>query len=229
MSRGKRDKLKARAKAHIRYKQIPNEKFPKGRAVAGITTILNLLTDANVLARWANNLGLDGINSSTYVDTLARVGTFVHYRIECDLQDMDYDTSDFTGNEVEKGNEVFEKYVDWKSQHDLVMVAMEKPLVSELYPFGGTGDFFGYIDGKFAYIDFKTSKGCYLNHKVQAVACAKLWEERVGDTIEDIRILRFGRNEKEGFEEIHVTQWDKMWEMFLACLKVYQLQKEVSK
>jgi hypothetical protein len=223
MSRGKRDKLKARAKAHIRYKQL------SGKRVAGITTILNLLTDANVLARWANNLGLDGINSSTYVDTLARVGTFVHYRIECDLQDMDYDTSDFTGNEIEKGNEVYKKYEDWKSQHKLVMVAMEKPLVSELHAFGGTGDFFGYVDDVFSYIDFKTSKGCYLNHKVQAVACAKLWEERVGDKVEDIRILRFGRNEKEGFEEIHVTQHDKMWEMFLACLKVYQLEKEISK
>lgn len=223
MPKGTKDKLKARAKAHIRYKQL------SGTIVAGITTILNLLTDANILARWANNLGLNGINSTTYVDTLARVGTCVHYMIECDLHDMDPIFDDFTPNELEKAKEVYKKYEDWKSQHELTMVAMERPLVSELHPFGGTGDFFGYIDGKFAYIDFKTSKGCYINHKVQAVACAKLWEEKVGDKIEDIRILRFGRNEAEGFEEIHVTQWDKMWDMFLACLKVYQLNKEINK
>jgi len=218
-----KDKLKARAKAHIKYKQL------SGKHVAGITTILNLLTDANILARWANNLGLEGINSSTYVDTLARVGTCVHYMIECDLQDMEPEFNDFTPNELEKARSVYKKYEDWKSQHTLVMVAMERPLVSELYPFGGTGDFFGFVDGKFSYIDFKTSKGCYLNHKVQAVACAKLWQEKVGDIVEEIRILRFGRNEKEGFEEIHVNQHEKMWKMFLLCLDVYELNKELAK
>lgn len=212
-----------RAKAHIIYKQL------SGRIVPGITTITGMLTDANILARWANKLGLQGYDSSKYVDELADIGTLVHYLIECDLQGYEPYLKDFTLSQIEQAQKIFhEKYIKWRDQHEIVVLAMERPLVSELYTFGGTGDLFCFMDGKLTYIDVKTSKGCYLNHKVQSVACARLWEERVGDTIEDVRILRVGRNEAEGFEDIHISNWDKMWELFLKCLDVYHLKKELN-
>jgi hypothetical protein len=106
---------------------------------------------------------------------------------------------------------------------------MEQPLVSELHPFGGTGDFFGYLDGNLSYLDFKTSKACYIEHEIQAVACARLWEEKTGDEIKDVRILRVGRNENEGFEDKHVQLWDLKWELFLKCLDAYHLKKKIEK
>jgi hypothetical protein len=216
----------ARAKAHIRYRQLK----PPKKIVPGITTITGKMVDANILARWANGLGLQGYDSSKYVDELATVGTLEHHLVECDLQNLSPALDDYTKNQIDQAEKIFEnKFLKWKAEHNIVLVAMERPLVSELYPFGGTGDIYCFLDGKFTYIDVKTSKGCYENHKVQSVACAKLWEEKIGDTVEDIRILRLGRNAEEGFEEIHIGQWDARWELFLKYLDAYHLEKKIGK
>jgi hypothetical protein len=216
-------KLIKRAKVHTRYKQNA------GNQVAGITTITKYLGNAQVLINWANRLGLEGMEVGKYVDELASIGVCVHYKVECDLQDMEEDLGDYTGNQIGQATQCMTKFHDWKRQHNLVTIAMERPLTSNIHPFGGTGDWFGLYDGELTYIDFKTAKACYLEHKVQAVACTRLWKEHTGDMPKRAIIIRLGRDMDEGFEEIEVADKmkDPMWEAFTLCCRIHELKKVI--
>ena len=211
----------SKAKIHTRYKQ------KAGNTVAGITTITKYLMNSQVLINWSNRLGLEGMQVGKYVDELASIGTCLHYLVECDLMNVPRELGDFSGNQIAGAEQCFTKYEDWKKEHELVTIAMEKPLVSERHKFGGTGDWYGIYDGDLSYVDFKTSKGCYLEHKIQAVACTKLWEEHTGDLPKNAMILRLGRSMDEGFEEITVPEDIKapMWECFTYLCQVNELKK----
>ena len=63
-----------RAKAHQRY--YTSDRKP----CVGVTTVLNVMAKP-ALVPWANKLGLAGIDSSKYVDSLARIGSLIHYLI----------------------------------------------------------------------------------------------------------------------------------------------------
>lgn len=217
------DKFKSASKQHTVYRQ------QDGTRVSGVTGITKYLTNTSVLIAWANRLGLDGVQVKDYVDQLAKVGTCLHYLIECDLQKMEPLLGDFTGNQIAQAKQMFTKFEEWKKKRSIVTIAMEKPLVSELYPFGGTGDWFGIEDENLTYIDFKTSKGCYFEHKVQAVANAHLWHEHTGDMPSQVKILRIGRDMSEGFEEIIIPEEMKvpLWEIFTSLCKVDKLMKSL--
>jgi len=217
------DKFKRASKQHTVYRQ------KDGKRVPGITGITKYLTNTQVLIQWANKLGLEGVKSSEYVDQLANIGTCLHYLIECDLQAMEPSLGDFTGNQIAQAKQMFTKFEEWKKGRELVTIAMEKPLVSEAYPFGGTGDWYGIEDGKLTYIDFKTSKGCYFEHKVQAVACSKLWEENTGELPSVVKILRVGRSMDEGVEEIVVPEEyrNDMWQIFTSLCRVHDLKEKL--
>ena len=214
-------KVIKKAKQHQIYRQ------DNGNRVAGITTIVKALGNPQVLINWSNRLGLEGMEVGKYVDELADIGSCVHYLVECDLQDAEPDLGDFSANQLGQAKQCMTKFYDWKAQHNLVTIAMEHPLVSNIHAFGGTGDWFGLYDGDLSYIDFKTSKACYLEQKVQAVACTKLWEENTGDLPKHAKILRLGRSMDEGFEDITVPEEMKapMWEAFTLCCKIYELKK----
>ena len=58
-------KIAARAKPHTVYRTADGQRVP------GVTTVLGILNKP-ALIKWANNLGLQGIDSATYVDETAR-------------------------------------------------------------------------------------------------------------------------------------------------------------
>ena len=76
-------KLK-KVKAHIRYKN------KDGKVVPGTTTIISNLAKP-YLIKWANNLGLEGIDSDSVKEMAGDVGTLTHERI----------TSDWLGQKVD--------------------------------------------------------------------------------------------------------------------------------
>ena len=83
------DKLKKASKAHTRYY------LQDGTLVPGATTVTGLLNKP-ALVKWANNLGLQGIDSSKYVDKAARVGTLIHSLVEAHITGKKADLSDYT-------------------------------------------------------------------------------------------------------------------------------------
>lgn len=164
------DKLKKASRAHTRYY------LADGTLVPGATTISGLLNKP-ALVKWANNLGLQGIDSTKYVDKAANVGTLIHALVEGHITGKTVDTSDFTALEIELAQNGFYKYLDWEKQHKVEPIFNEKQFVSEKYRYGGTLDFYCKVDGKYTLVDFKSGKGIFNEHFLQVSGYANLLKE----------------------------------------------------
>lgn len=214
-----KDALKATSKAHTIYKTTD------GKRVPGATTITGLLNKPHLM-KWNNVMGLEGIDTSKYVDAAARVGTLAHLMIQNFLQNESTDTSDYSANEVLLAENALISFFNWEKQHNISVIACEKPFVSDKHVYGGTIDCYCLLDGVPTLLDFKTSKATYADHLVQLAAYRKLLDEH-GYEVKQCRILRVGRDESEGFEERVLTDTSKYFEIFLRLLDVYYLKREV--
>lgn len=207
------------ARAHTRY-------YVNGKRVPGVTTILGVL-DKHALVKWANNLGLQGIDSSKYTDKLAQVGTLAHYLIECHLSGQKPDLTAYSPEQIDLASNSVLKFHAWEAEHTVEPIMTEAQLVSEQYRFGGTVDFYGLIDGVPTILDLKTSKAIYPEHIHQVAAYRWLLNE-AGHPVEQVRVLQIGRDESEGFSErvLTVDELQPHWEVFLHCRALYDLRKE---
>jgi hypothetical protein len=208
-----------RAKAHTVYK------LADGTRVPGTTTITGLLAKP-ALIKWANNLGLEGIDSNKYVDAAATVGTLAHEMVEAYLRKERLDLTLYSPDDIKRARRAFRKFVVWSKSVNLRPLFLERPMVSEMQRFGGTIDFYGDRNGVPTLIDFKTSKALYPEHLLQVAAYALLLHSNDFE-VRDVYILRIGRDEGEGFEERKVDQIGKRWELFKHLLEVYRLRKEL--
>lgn len=198
-------------------------KLADGTRVPGVTTFLGVLNKP-ALIKWANNLGLQGIDSTKYVDSLADVGTLAHSMILAHLKKEELDTSDYSQSQIDLASNSFLSYLEWEKHHKIEPILIETPLVSEEYRFGGTPDLLAKVDGVSTLIDFKTSKAIYPEHLIQVSAYWGLILEH-GHTVDKAMILRIGRDESEGFEVKPVVALTTNWEIFTHCLAIYELQK----
>lgn len=208
-----------RNRAHITYK------LASGTAVPGVTTILGILNKP-ALVKWANNLGLQGIDSTKYVDEKAAIGTLAHQMIADYLKGVTTDTSEYSKVQIDQAENATLSFFEWEKTHPIEPILVEEPLVSEAHKFGGTIDCLSRLDGELCLIDFKTSSGIFPEMMIQVVAYGKLLSEN-GYDVTKSTILRIGRTEDEGFEERLVNHIDKRWAIFLHCLAIYNLQREV--
>lgn len=214
-----KDKLKGASRAHVRYKTSD------GKVVPGATTITGLLNKP-YLVKWANNLGLEGIDSSTYTDEAAKTGTLAHAMIQADLQGETLDLSQYSPVQVDLAENAVLSWFEWKKRHDITPVHCEVPFVSDRMKYGGTVDCYCMLDGKSVLLDFKTGKAIYEEYFVQLAAYAELLRE-AGLPVDECRILRVGRDATEGFEERSVSDTRKWFEIFRSLLNVYYLKKEL--
>jgi len=214
-------KATKKTKAHTIYK------LADGTRVPGVTTILGVLNKP-ALVKWANNLGLQGIDSSKYVDDKADIGTLAHQMIADYLRGVETDTSEYSQKQIDQAENSVLSYLEWEKAHTIKPILIEESLVSEDWHFGGQIDCLAELDGEQVLIDFKTSKGIYPEMLAQVSAYCILLEEH-GYAVRHARILRIGRDEDEGFEDMVVTRRDTRWQLFSACLEVYNLLKELKK
>lgn len=218
MATDKKDKLRKVSKAHIRYK------LADGKVVPGATTITGLLNKPQ-LVRWANKLGLEGIDSSKYTDEAAAVGTLAHEMVQAHLQGEKVDTNMFSPLQVELAENALISFFEWMARHEVEPILCEVPMVSEEHKFGGTVDCYCKLDGVPTLLDFKTGSAIYPDYFIQVSAYKELLVER-GYPVERVQILRIGRDETEGFEERAITDTRKYFEIFENLLNVYYLKKE---
>lgn len=207
-------------------------KNQNGERVPSVTTILGIL-DKPALKFWANKIGLQGIAVKDYVDDKAMIGTLTHYIIECYLKSVqpDFTTLNCTHEQIEQARVCAKKFFEWESyQEQFEPVASELQLVSKSYQFGGTIDCIAKLNGKLTLIDFKTCNAIYDEPYFQTSAYAEIAKE-YGHNIEQIVILRIGRNEEEGFEYIPIDNSlpSFCFEVFKNCLSVYNSKKEFEK
>lgn len=213
------DKIKKSARAHVRYKTS------EGKIVPGATTITGLLNKP-FLVTWANRLGLEGIDSSKYTDEAATVGTLAHALIQADLQDDTVDRNLYSPQQMDLAENAVLSFFEWKKRHKIEVIFCEQQMVSDKMLYGGTVDCYCKLDGKPTLLDFKTGKAIYEEYFVQLAAYAELLKEN-GYPVEEVRILRVGRDDTEGFEERSVADTRKWFEIFKRLLDVYYLKKEL--
>lgn len=214
--------LKKNAVQHTVYKTS------QGKRVPSVTTILNVIAKPNLI-KWANGLGLQGIDSEKYKTETARAGTLGHQLIQEYMGGPGYapDLKQFTGDQIESAEVSLKNYRQWCMNRTITPLNMELYLVSDTMMFGGTLDLYADIDGKKWLVDFKTGKGIYPEYEVQVAAYRYLLEEHEMK-VDGARILRMGREDEGGFED-HVISEVKMlraWSVFEAALDLYRAKQD---
>lgn len=227
--RNKKADFGAKVKAHQRYYASD------GEMLAGSTTIIGVLgLGKDRLIRWANRKGLEGIDTDKYKDEAADSGTCLHYLVECYMRGVEPELGDYSANQIERANIGLAAFKKWREENypRLTMIEAEVRLVSDKYRFGGTLDLYCEFDGPGTegLLDYKTSTGIYLEHKVQVTSYVKLAKEN-GRRITRAVLLQLPQVE-DGEAIAHALNVRHMrlyWQMFLLCLEVRKLDKQIRK
>ena len=136
--------------------------------------------------------------------------------------------SKYTGEEIEAARNAADKFRAWLVNHDMQTHMIEEQIVSERYRTGGTIDWYGELDGKMTLVDIKTSGNVYAEHVIQVAAYAQILKDEEYP-IEEVRILRFSREDDDDHRDMRVS--DRLLEagfnIFLHLREVYDLQKEI--
>lgn len=215
-----------KAKQHTVYKNN------KGIRVPGVTTITGVM-DKPALVPWANKIGLQGIVVGKYVDELASVGKLAHYIVEVHVKNIinktneKPDLGDYTPNQLNLAENGAIKFFNWENEHEVEYIASEMALISEQHQYGGMLDIYAKVDGKYTLLDLKTCKGIYNDHYTQVAGGYKGLLTENGHPVDDTRILRIGRDESEGFDDIRIPNQDLHRKRFLICKKLYDINKKL--
>ncbi len=205
-------------------------KIKDGTRVPGCTTITGIM-DKPALKFWANNIGLQGIKMSEYVDNLADIGTLAHMMILAHFKGIEADVSEYTPKQVSTAENCLLSFYEWEKTHKIEPILIEEPLVSEKYRYGGKPDVYGRMNGEAVLLDFKTGKAIYIESLYQTCGYKILLEER-DLPVEKIIILNIGRSEDEEFiEKIH-TSAEKIAlgeSIFFNCLTLYGELRDMKK
>lgn len=206
-----------------RYAAHPKQVLADGTKAVSVTTALGILAKP-ALIPWANRLGLQGIDSSKYVDSKARIGTLAHALILADLRGIEPDPREFTAVEMDQAENAVLKWFCWRKLHVIEPILVETGMVSETFRYGGIIDCFGLVDGVPTLLDFKTGKAIYDEHAYQLSAYRQMLIE-LGHEVQVSRILQIGREESEAFSERSWTNLDREFEIFRHALAIYNLKK----
>jgi hypothetical protein len=214
-------------RAHIRYKIDLDGDGEAEFNVPGVTTITGQLNKP-FLVGWANRLGLEGIDSSKYTEEAQKIGSAAHYLIECKLRQEEPDMEDFTLAQITKAGFGVGAFDKWASEHTVKPQILEGIFTSKKYRYGGQLDFYGEVDSVPTLLDFKTSSSLYPEHRLQVAGYWQLLRE-AGYPVKAVRVLRIGRTEDEGFDEVTFTgvQIVNGWKLFEKLLEFYWLRKEL--
>jgi hypothetical protein len=214
----------AKTKAHTAYK------LKDGTRVKGVTTILNNLGwNKNVLVAWARRTALAGDDPDAVLKEAGAIGTLAHYLCECDIKGEEPELDDYSAEQIEKAENAFLGYLEWKKMTKPKYEAIELKMVSEKYRVGGTADFVARINNSLVLGDIKTSKGIYPEMTAQLAAYRKMYLElQPKAKIESAMILKLDKN-SGAFSHHFVgkSQLDWGWKVFEHCMALEELQKEI--
>jgi len=207
-----------KTEAHQQYK---NGNFP------GVTTVLNVLNKPG-LPKWANKLGLKGIDSSKYTDETAEIGTLAHELIMCYFNAVKCETADYSANQIDQAKHSLKLFYQWDEIYRPDPILVETRLDSMRYHYGGTIDLYATLhianQTSDQLVDFKTGSGPYPTHFCQLAAYKNLLIEN-GYPCEDARLLQIpARGKQQEFYEVQLSKLDKYWELFLHCLAIYRMK-----
>lgn len=210
-------------KQHTRYYNSAKKQLPS------VTTILDIISKPQLLS-WAHQCGLDGKDYRKVREEAANIGTIGHAMCEAYLRGMELDTSNLNPQHVATAETTFIKFMTWWDESGFEVLETECKLVSEQHQVGGTADIIARDpQDKVWLIDLKTSKGIYEDYYIQASAYADIWEECRLATIDNIAIVRIGKEEAGDFEVRKVFCRSEAMEVFIDALRLYRSKQRLGK
>lgn len=131
----------------------------------------------------------------------------------------------------------------WMTRHNVRWLGTERKVYSKTYKYAGTMDGLAFVDAcddpkccrqpfkdHLAIIDWKTSNYLYVEYLLQTAAYKNAYQEETGESIEDIFIIRLGKEDGE-FEAWHVEEElaARAWDAFLKALWLNRSMGEVNR
>lgn len=208
------------------YRNAENKRVP------GVTTITGRYKESGGLIHWAWNEGVEGRDYRAARDAAADAGTLAHDAIFAHLHGQPFDWPDTAGEIVGLAYDGFEQYLRWEKQTRVEFVSAEEPIVSEKLQVGGTPDAIGTIEGRSVLLDWKTSNGLYPDYLYQCAAYCLLVEEHYGMAMEEIHILRLGKEDASFHHHSWMVSSDKVqsaMQAFRMMRTLYEIDKQVKR
>lgn len=114
-------------------------------------------------------------------------------------------------------------FCKWKNEENIEFLDAEKKVWSDKHCYAGTLDGIARRKGSKALIlvDYKSSKAIYDEYPLQAIAYKVAYEERTGEKIDEVWIIRFGK--EDGKLEAKLIPNDKHDYLFSVFMAAYQL------
>jgi len=211
-------------KQHTVYKNSANKRVP------GTTTITGELGwNTRVLCDWNNRKGLEGIDTKKFVDDKADIGTLAHLMVTNQLQGIKTTTDDYSANQIKAALNSVKSFDAWAKGKKIEPILIEKPLVSDIYNFGGTMDIYARVDGLLELIDLKTGKGIYDEMLIQVGGGYDTLLTEHGYSTNKVRILNIPRADSEKFLVHEIENLKECKDIFFNCLQIYQQHKIIRK
>ncbi len=207
-------------KAHTQYK------LNSGTAVVGVTTVLQLLAKP-ALVEWAYKCGCQGIDIHKIREQATDIGSLTHYLILCELKGQTPDVSTYSQKDYETARNALKSYHAWRKANTVEPIAVETPMVSEKWGYGGTFDLYASVNGMPTVIDFKTSTGLWAEYSYQIGAYYELIHENLGIAPQG-KLIRINKGNNDDFEVKTVTPIEQYFNVFKHLLRVYTLQRELT-
>lgn len=204
-----------------------------GERIPGTHDITNAYCPKPALVGWAYNMGKLGLplNGASETD----IGTTVHAMAELHLKGHSVDDINAClhstlaePEHITKAQSAYDALRRWLSDHTVVSIAHEVPLVSESWRFAGTPDCIAHIDGGTGLLDFKTCRTAptraYDEQLIVMAAHGALWNEHHPDRMIDSYHLIF--LPKDGSEPIAYAYTDlsAQWAEFVHLLHAYAIK-----
>lgn len=224
------------------YKLVVGEKKSDWKTIDSVSRICGIVDKSDALLIWASRLCSDYLLSlpvkertddavkiavnkhKEKKDEAAAVGTLAHMWAEEYIKKGDISIPD--DPQVANAVSWFLERVD---NHSIEWLASERFVYSNELNYVGICDAIANIDGKKYLVDFKTSNRIrMLEYGMQTVAYKHAYEEETWDRIDGIVIVRFAKDAGDSvFEvaEIHDTEFEFFFDLFVSAQKLYRAKK----
>ena len=209
---------------HQVYKNSKGEKLPS------VTTVLSIISKPQ-LFYWGVKMAKEGICPIEYTNETAKIGSLVHAIAQYFTSKTPIEWEKYTKEEIKKACKISKRFFEFVSMQDeFEPILSEGAFASDKYGFGGSLDLICKLNGKITLLDYKTSGAIY-DEMIAQVSAYKLLVEEKGYKIEQVIILRFCREEAEGYEyrEISKKELKQGLKVFKSALKLYKEKKELEK
>jgi CRISPR/Cas system-associated exonuclease Cas4 (RecB family) len=191
-------------------------KNAEGKRLPGVTTVLGMLNKPALL-KWAWQLGKDGIELEKARQKAADIGTIAHALCEAHLRGQELDTDNLTHEMVDRAETAFLKFLAFWEKEQLSVEAVELPMVSERMQVGGCLDILAKRPtGRRVLVDLKTSKAIYDEMLIQVATYADMYEETHGEPVDEVFIVRIGKEDADDLEIREVNNRPARVEAFRA-------------